>query len=617
MGILYILTVIILGIAFMIFKKTEEKLNFIKWLIIFIVTLYGYNIVLGMFLGLLNITSHIWLLSVINLLVSGGLGYKAIKNKDMQKYYVRKQDIFGILVALIVFGVMLVKDLYIHKGNVTHMAIDSAVHYRAAKHYSENLKIFINVEDKTLFDFNVMQTGAYINDGIFMNVFHGITGLHHAYLYQIFETLSLFVSGLAFYAVFIEKIKTIRGFLLSFILFTLYMYGYPYNSWIYGFSYLSVGLFFVSGLIPVVETLHSEEKINKVFSIALIGILSFGLIFSYCLFVPAVFASICIYVFLKDFEVEGKAYLKYFKKNTLIVTGMLLLITIIGICYLFIPTFFIEGQTNLIDALKIDGAIYSEKKANFLPYLPFAFLYCVEIVKRVMKRKLTYFDIFAVCFMGYFALIYLGLMFGKVSLYYMFKNYFVLWIVIFGVTIDLVNHYIDVKIAKWIIPLYVVCWGSFVFMWVWIKAGHIIGEEEKHALPNYVGMYYFENCEYRKLIDMTQSFKKEQIELVEKAKELIPDMKVENTYFITNGVFQRTWLTALSEIESDKYKYDYLTGDPKRYTIEKSILNENIKYVVSTSELPEARAELEEYRDSDEIKILYENIYGFVIEINR
>ena len=305
MGILYILTIIILGIAFMIFKKSDEKLNFIKWLIIYIVTLYAYNIVIGMVLGLLNITSYIWLLSIINLLVSAGLGYKAIKNKDMQKYFVRKQDIAGIIVALIVFSVMLVKDLYIHKGNVSHMAIDSAVHYRAAKHYSENLKIFINVEDKTLFDFNVMQTGAYINDGIFMNIMHRITGLNHAYLYQIFETLSLFVSGLAFYAIFIDKIKTIRGFILSFILFVLYIYGYPYNSWFYGFSYLSLGIFFAAGLVPVANSLYSEEKVNKVFAISLIGILSFGLIFSYCLFVPAIFASICIYVFLKDFEIEG------------------------------------------------------------------------------------------------------------------------------------------------------------------------------------------------------------------------------------------------------------------------------------------------------------------------
>ena len=108
-----------------------------------------------------------------------------------------------------IFGVMLYKDLYLYKGNITHQAVDSAVHYRAAKHYSDNLKIFINVEDKSFFNFNVMQTGAYINDGIFMNVVNRITGIDHAYLYQAFEAISLLVSGLAFYAIFMDIKKKI------------------------------------------------------------------------------------------------------------------------------------------------------------------------------------------------------------------------------------------------------------------------------------------------------------------------------------------------------------------------------------------------------------------------
>ena len=55
MGIVYLLTLILLGVSFMIFKKSEEKLNFIKWLIIFMVSILGYNITLGMVLGLLHI----------------------------------------------------------------------------------------------------------------------------------------------------------------------------------------------------------------------------------------------------------------------------------------------------------------------------------------------------------------------------------------------------------------------------------------------------------------------------------------------------------------------------------------------------------------------------------
>ena len=100
MEIFYIITLVLLGISFMMFKKSEEKLNFIKWLIIFIVSLLGYNILIGMILGLLNITSYIWLLSIINIIVALMLVYKCIRYKKIQKYFVRKIDIVGILVIL-------------------------------------------------------------------------------------------------------------------------------------------------------------------------------------------------------------------------------------------------------------------------------------------------------------------------------------------------------------------------------------------------------------------------------------------------------------------------------------------------------------------------------------
>lgn len=617
MGIVYVLTLIILGIAFMMFKKSDEKLNFIKWLIIFLVSIYGYNIVLGMVLGLLNITSHIWLLSIINLCFAFGLGFKAFKNKDIQKYFVRKQDIAGIIVILIIFGVMFVKDLYIFKGDITHFAVDSAIHYRAAKHYSDNLKIFINVEDKTFFNFNVMQTGAYINDGIFMNVVHSITGIEYCYLYQAFETMTLFLSGLAFYTIFIDKIKTKRGFVLSFILFGLYMYGYPYNSWIYGFSYLSVGIVMIAQLVSVVECLYSTEKIKKWFIITLIGMLATGLIFSYCLFVPAVFAAICIYTFLKDFKEDGKTYLKFFKKTTLIVTGMLLLITASGIGYLFVPTFFIEGQTDLVSALKIDGAIYSGKYADLIPYVPFAIMYGILLIKKIIKKELRYFDIFSVLMIGYLVLAQIGNIKGKVSLYYLFKIYYVVWMVVLGVTIDVVNELIDVKIIKWIIPLYVVLWAGFVCVWVLIKAGGVIGEEEKHALPNYVGMYYMENCEYRKLIDMTQNFNKNQVEILTYAKNNIDDITVENTELLTEGYYQRIWATVLSEIHSDNYTYDQVTQDTRIHTLEEAIEDTRKEYVICTSRADNIIAEYEKYKSSDKVEILFSNEGGYVAKINH
>lgn len=263
MGIFYILSLIALVLGFLFYKKSDEKLNLIKWTILAIVSIYAYNITLGMILGLLNITAHIWLLAIINLIFGIILGAKAVIKKDFQKYKITKYDVVGLLILLAIFLVMFFKDLYIHKGNIAHQAVDTAVHYRAAKHYSDNLKLFINVEDKTFFNFNIMQTGAYINDGIFMNVIHSITGLEYAYIYQIFETLTLFLCGLSLYAVFAEKIKNKRSLITSLVLLGLYIYGFPYNSWIYGFSYLSVGIVMATLLLSVVESVYSSEKIKK------------------------------------------------------------------------------------------------------------------------------------------------------------------------------------------------------------------------------------------------------------------------------------------------------------------------------------------------------------------
>ena len=753
MGILYILTLIILGISFMIFKKSNEKLNFIKWLIIYVVSVLGYNIVIGMILGLLNITSHIWLLSIINILVSVALSYKAIKYKEIQKYFVRKIDIIGILVIFTIFAVMFFKDLYIHNGDINHRAVDSAVHYRAAKHYSDNLKIFINVEDKSFFNFNVMQTGAYINDGIFMNVINSITGIEHCYIYQAFETIILFLSGLSLYCCFIDKVNTKRGLLGSLVLLGLYIYGYPYNSWIFGFSYLSVGIVMVTMLVPVVEMLYSKENISRKIVVPLIVFLATGLTFSYCLFVPAIFAAICIFCFLKDFTVEGKTYLKFFKKTTLLITGLLLIITAFGIGYLFIPTFFIEGQTNLVDALKIDGEIYNERYLNFYAYIPFAIMYAFEFVKKVKSKELEYSDIFAIVIMGFFAVLNLGEIFGFVSQYYMFKIYFILWIVIFNVTIELINKYVNEKniridiillgllyaflVFKAVSPVtiiqifvtilfvgyaflseliknrringlalvsvfviykllrgtdfnsvfklfmltfltfytvvpglskeidfnkikeffekiitklklnkianffgniikkinikkfcisgyvYVTIWCLFVCGWIWIKAGHVIGEEEKHALPNFIGIYYDENCNYRKLIDMTSNFNKGSIEVALWARDNIEDLSADNIILMTDGYYNRIWATAMLEITSDKLPYQKFVQDANyEYTVQDGLKDPERKYLVKCVWNEQQRQdaykeEITEIREMENIEILFENENGYVAQIKR
>lgn len=687
-SLFYLVSIVFLIVGFLLYKKTDKSLNFIKWLIISVVSLYGYNVLLGMVIGMLNITLHILLLAIINIILGIVLWIKPITKKEVQKYKLSKLDIVGFIIILAIFAVMFFKDLYIQNGDISHGAIDSAIHYRAAKHYSENLKLFIKTEDKTFFNFNIMQTGAYINDGIFMNAFHSITGLDYPYLYQVFETITLFLSGLAFYSIIIDSIKTKRGLLASLVLFTLYIYGYPYNSWFYGFSYLSVGIMMTTILITLVDSLY-EDKLRKRVGIILIVLAGMGLIFSYCLFVPVVFAGICIYCFIKDLlNKEEKKILKIFGKNTLIITGLLLVVTAFGIGYLFVPSFYVEGQTNLVSALKINGAIYSEKYKNFLPYLPFMVMYVFEFVRRIKEKDIRYLDIFAVFVVGYTIALYGGMILGFVAPYYMLKTYFILWLGIFAVVGDLINSTVDKKIIRlsvviliilyfvmvfkrisiedisriylgilllffavlpeicdglnfsnWkILPqklrkkfefkkmkiapyMYIIIWGLLLSSWVWIKAGHVIGEQEKHSLPNLVGLYFSENCDFRKLVDLNHNFNKNELKLTEYARENLKDMTVENTELCTMDYYPRVWAVATLEYKSEKgTPYENVIQDTTIYTVEDALKDKDKKYIIKLVSKHQDRLDaykelIEEVRNNDKIEILYENENGFVAKI--
>lgn len=328
MEIIYVLSIILLCAGFMVFKKSDQKLNVIKWGIIFIISLMGYNVTVCMILGLLKIKSYLWLLSIINIIVGMALSYKAIRYKEIQKYTIKKSELIGLGIIIAIFTVIVVKEICPQDKGIKYAALDSAIHYRAAKHFSDNLIIFINCENKTIFNFNVMQTGAYINDGLLMRVVNGLFGVPEYYIYEAFDISMLLLSGLAFYALIMDKIRNKLGFVLTMFIFWLFIFAYPYNSYMYGFSYLSLGVVFITALISVVQLLFDENKINTAFVITLISFLAMGMIFSYCLFVPGVFAAICIYIFVKELNnKDEKTFLKIFRKKTLIVTGILLAIT--------------------------------------------------------------------------------------------------------------------------------------------------------------------------------------------------------------------------------------------------------------------------------------------------
>lgn len=613
MDFLYVLTMIILGIAFMLYKKSEEKLSFVKWFIILILTIISYNILVGMIFGLLAVASNMLMLSIINVAFAVFLGFKAIKNKDFQKYYFSKIEIAGLLVICVIFGVMLVKDVRIQKGDIVHIAIDSSIHYRAAKHYADTMMAFINVEDKTFFDFNIMQSGAYINDGLLMHIVNNFSGgkISYAHIYEFFEALMMFMCGLGFYAMIMDKIKTKIGFVLSMAFYGLFIYGYPYNSYLYGFSYLTVGMVTTIAALVITPLLYSKEKVNKNFVIALIGITGTGLIFSYCLFAPIVFATICIYTFIKDFKQEGKSYLKIFKGTTLAVGFVLFAVAVVGVCYFIVPAHFINGQKPISDAIKNDGAIYSELWRDIIYYVPFGLLYAITLFKKFKaKQALEYLDVFAVFYGAFYLVMYIGMRLAMLSPYYFYKTYFILWIVVLAITIELINKYLEHNKLKYVIGVYGAVWPVFVVAMIIIKASTILPEDTKHAIPNYIGMYYFENCEFRGSARATLNFDNAKQEIANYVRENLKDANADNTVMMTGTYNERCWATVTTELSSDNLEYRDVIQDTRMHHIKELYYSDEAKYAISFQGINDYN----KWPYKENFKILFQNEAGYVVE---
>ena len=352
MGIFYCITVIAMLAVFVLFKKSEEKINLVNWCVISIVAYLAFNILVCMIFGCMNIRTDLLFLSITNLVVTAGLGFKIFKDKQIQKFEIRKQDILGVIICVCVICHMAVSQYAPLAKSVANASVDACMHYSASVNFADEMIVLSKIENNTGYNFKTMQTGAYINTGIFINIIRGIIPAFEDHVaFKLFETGVMTMMVLSFYILISDRLTTKKSFVFGMILLLLYAYAYPYTSLLHGFCYLSLAIVFITTLFYFAKH-YTEKEVSFWVLLPLIVLTGVGIIFSYCLFVPAIFAFICLYVFVKDFaKKEEKSYLKIFKKSTLLVTGLLLVVTILSIFYLVIPTFTDSDQNKLTDAI--------------------------------------------------------------------------------------------------------------------------------------------------------------------------------------------------------------------------------------------------------------------------
>ena len=432
MNIIYIFTLIVLFISYLLVYKKEEKSNLLFSIVINSILLIGYNIVICTVMYFISIKSTLLNLSICNLIFSIIPIVNIIKSKKIQKYYIKLIDVIAfIIIIALAFTVIFAN--YGFPIKIKHAVTDATTHFFTADDFYRYSTLLPreNSDKINWIGISHIMTGAYINNGIFLKLFDGIISeTYFCQLYFLFDILIWVLSGFLMYTLLAINSKKVKHKILALVFSVFYILAYQLNSLFAGFSYLGVGLDVIIGILIIMKS--DMPKLYKRIGLFL---LNFGIMFSYYYFAPVIFIAV-LWQIVNDNKASGKKFI-----NLEIILDILITLFIpglIGLIYFIILPIFqtTTGPINYFTAIGTEGFIYENLFTNILPYLLFAEIYLIyNFIKKkdVFNDKLLFLNII------FMIIIYIGLKLNIVSDYYFYKIYYMFFIVLITSSFEIIK----------------------------------------------------------------------------------------------------------------------------------------------------------------------------------
>lgn len=433
MQIVYSLSVIVLLICFILLKKTDKKLDILSFIPISIILLFCYNTFTCYVLTFFTIKCSLLNLTLINLVFILIMLIPILWKKQIQSYKIKKTDLIYIcIIAIIVIGIA-IKNFKI-PFNVNYETSDPSVHYLTAVMFAEQDSLLGANPDEVYGNLQARKTVSYVNCGLLMKIICPSLDAMDCYnVFACFGIFILFLTGWTFYSALMYFTKGKMMQLIAFVVTMVCIMGYPLNSFLFGFEYLSMGLLIICGILSMIPLFENDE-LKRGFNIIIFALFNFGLFSSYYMFVPFIYPALGLYFLIQNYSKNKKIITKeiiVFLIITLIIPFLL------GYIYHIEPKIYRVIQNKTIvnsknystylvsDGIATDGYIYINLYSNMLLLLPLA-IYL--FIKHVKENKFTALAV-GIC-IAFIELLLLGNAFGKVSIYYLSKNYFALWILL-------------------------------------------------------------------------------------------------------------------------------------------------------------------------------------------
>ena len=196
------------------------------------------------------------------------------------------------------------------------------------------------------------------------------------------------------------------------------MIGYPLNSVQSGYSYLTIGLNEVLAILITIDMIK-ENDTKYIWNLLILGLLNFGLFFSYYFFVPVIYMAIVIWMLGNSKQKKEKILNE---KNILYIVIALVIPSLYGIYY-FILTSFIQNADIPFTKAGTDGDIYINYGTNFIILIPLLIIYCIKNIK-----KNDIYVLISIITIIFGVLMYILKINEIISEYYFMKVFYFAWI---------------------------------------------------------------------------------------------------------------------------------------------------------------------------------------------
>lgn len=208
----------------------------------------GYNAFVCYVLTFVSFPITLLSLSVINILFTLPMLIKMVKTKQIQKYKFDKISSCFILIILMVTVLVSIAN-FGFPFKIKYETGDPATHHLTSVIFAGQDRLDNLNEDEVYMHFKGRKIASYVNSGIIMKCFSDVMDeIEYYKIFILFGIFILFMTGSIMYNTLEKFTKNVHGKILALIISIIYVLGYPLNSFLFGFEYLSLGILVIRNI---------------------------------------------------------------------------------------------------------------------------------------------------------------------------------------------------------------------------------------------------------------------------------------------------------------------------------------------------------------------------------